>query len=445
MSIGTRIGRTFASLSIYNYRLFWFGQLISLSGTWMQTTAQAWLVLKLTNSPVALGTVTFLQFLPITLFTLFGGVFADRLPKRPVLLATQTTATIQAGLLAFLVLTNTVQLWHIYLLALLLGLVNAFDNPTRQAFVMELVGKERVQNAVALNSSLFNTARIVGPALGGIVISVIGIGQAFLFNALSFLPVIAGLLLMHPREFYPSERPPRGNVFKQVGEGVRYAVKTPAIFIILLTMAIVGTFGYNYGTILPLLAKYVLNAGAEGLGVLTSAVGIGSLVAALAFASSRRTSLAVLLGAAFIFSVLLVLVGLSTYLPLTLLLLVLMGATGIVYTASSNSGLQLRAPGMLRGRVMSLYFLLFAGTTPIGGFLVGVLTARFGVQPTIVLMGIICVLGVAGTSLYAWRNHLLSRTRSTAVLPPTPLTQPPEPVPLPDPAPTASREEVYQE
>jgi MFS family permease len=402
VSIKSVVSRTFGSLAVYNYRLFWFGQLISLSGTWMQTTAQAWLVLELTNSPVALGTVTFLQFLPITLLTLFGGVFADRLPKREVLLITQSVSAVQAYLLAVLVLTNRIELWQIYVLALVLGIVNAFDNPTRQAFVSELVGKNRLQNAVALNSSLFNAARIVGPALAGIVITAVGIGQAFLLNGLSFLPVIGGLLLMRPEGFYPADRPERGNVLRQLWEGVQYAVRTPKIFLVLLTMGIVGTFGYNYTTILPLLAKYVLGTGAEGLGILTSAVGIGSLAAALAFASARRTSLAVLLGAGLVFSILLVLVGLSRWLPITLVLLVLMGAVGIIYTASSNTSLQLRSPGALRGRVMSFYFLLFAGTTPIGGFLVGVLTARIGVQPTIILMGSICLLGVALASLYAW-------------------------------------------
>jgi MFS family permease len=402
VSIKGVVSRTFGSLAVYNYRLFWFGQLISLSGTWMQTTAQAWLVLELTNSPVALGTVTFLQFLPITLLTLFGGVFADRLPKREVLLITQSVSAVQAYLLAALVFTGRIELWQIYVLALMLGIVNAFDNPTRLAFVGELVGKNRLQNAVALNSSLFNAARIVGPALAGIVITAVGIGPAFLLNSLSFLPVIGGLLLMRPEGFYPADRPERGNVLRQLWEGIQYAVRTPKVFLVLLTMAIVGTFGYNYTTILPLLAKYVLGTGAEGLGVLTSAVGIGSLAAALAFASARRTSLAVLLGAGLVFSILLMLVGFSRWLPITVVLLVLMGVVGIIYTASSNTSLQLRSPGALRGRVMSFYFLLFAGTTPIGGFLVGVLAARIGVQPTIVLMGSACLVGVALASLYAW-------------------------------------------
>src|SRR5665213_3517050 len=178
----SRLSRTFSSLAIRNYRIFWIGQLISLSGTWMQTTAQAWLVLKLTNSPEALGTVTVLQFLPVTLLTLFGGVLADRLPKRTVIICTQTVAALQAFVLAFLVLTNLIQVWQIYIVALVLGIVNAFDNPTRQAFVVEMVGPTQLQNAIALNSSLFNAARIIGPAVGGVVISTVGIGQAFLLN-----------------------------------------------------------------------------------------------------------------------------------------------------------------------------------------------------------------------------------------------------------------------
>jgi len=405
-----RLGRTFESLTIFNYRVFWLGQLVSVSGTWMQTTAQAWLVLKMTNSPLALGTVTMLQFLPVTLLTLFGGVLADRLPKRKVVFCTQTVAALQALLLAFLVLTNTVQLWHIYALALLLGVVNAFDNPTRQAFVVELVGREHLQNAIALNSSLFNSARIIGPAIGGIVITAVGIGQAFLFNGLSFIPLIVGLLFLRPGQFYAVPQPQRGNIFRQLGAGVRYAVGTPEVLLILMTMAVMGTFGYNFNTILPLIAKYVLHAGALGLGILTSALGVGALVAALGVASARSTSHAVLLGAAALFSVVLLLVGLSPWLPLTLALLVLLGAASIVFSASANTRLQLTTPAELRGRVMSLYFLLFAGTTPIGGFLVGVLATRMGVRATTVLFGAICLCGVAGASMFARRIHTREAT-----------------------------------
>lgn len=393
--------RTFSSLAIFNYRVFWLGQLVSLSGTWMQTTAQAWLVLKLTNSPTALGTVTMLQFLPVMVLTLFGGVLADRLPKRTVIVCTQSVAALQALLLAGLVLSNHVQLWHIYVLALVLGLVNAFDNPTRQAFVVEMVGKEQLQNAIALNSSLFNSARIIGPALGGVVITAVGIGQAFLWNGISFLPVIASLFLMRPHEFYATPRPERGNVFRQLAEGVRYAVGTREVLLVLLMIGTLGTFGYNFTTILPLIARYVVHSGALGLGLLTSAMGVGSLVAALGVASARRTSLTVIVVAAALFSVVLILVGLSPWFPLTLGLLVVLGITSIVFTSSANTRLQLAAPGRLRGRVMSLYFLLFAGTTPIGSLLIGVLASRVGVQTTVILMGLICLGGVVGASMFA--------------------------------------------
>jgi MFS family permease len=372
----------------------------------MQTTAQAWLVLKLTDSPTALGTVTVLQFLPITLLTLFGGVFADRLPKRQVVFCTQTVAALQAFLLGWLVITNTVQLWQVYILALVLGIVNAFDNPTRQAFVVELVGREHLQNAIALNSTLFNSARIIGPAVGGIVISTVGIGQAFLLNAASFLPVIFGLVIMRPREFRATPKTPRSNVLGQLAEGLRYAVGTPEVLLTLVIVGTLGTFGYNFTTVLPLIAKYVLHAGAIGLGVLSAALGLGSLVAALAVASARRTSFTVLLIAAALFSVVLVLVGFSTSLPATLALLVVLGAASIVFSASANTRLQLAAPDELRGRVLSLYFLLFAGTTPIGGFLVGTLAARFGVQAAVVLLGVICLVGVGVAALYARRLAL---------------------------------------
>jgi len=344
-------------------------------------------------------------------------VLADRLPKRKVVFCTQTVAALQALLLAVLVLTNTVQLWQIYALALLLGVVNAFDNPTRQAFVVELVGREHLQNAIALNSSLFNSARVIGPAIGGIVITAVGIGQAFLFNGLSFIPLIVGLLFLRPGQFYAVPQPQRGNVFRQLAAGVRYAVGTPEVLLILMTMAVMGTFGYNFSTILPLIAKYVLHAGALGLGVLTSALGVGSLIAALGVASARRTSHAVLLGAAALFSVVLLLVGLSPWLPLTLALLVLLGAASIVFSASANTRLQLTTPSELRGRVMSLYFLLFAGTTPIGGFLVGVLATRMGVQATTVLFGVICLVGVAGASLFARRVRAREATPADIAAP----------------------------
>ncbi|MEO6397918.1 MAG: MFS transporter, partial [Tepidiformaceae bacterium] len=223
-SIRPLMARQFSSLTIHNYRVYFFGQMISLVGTWMQTTGQAWLVLKITGSPFALGAVTTLQFLPITLFTLFGGVFADRLPKRRMLIITQAFAMAQAFILGILVVSGRVELWHIYVLALSLGTVNAFDGPVRQSFVVELVGREQLVNAVALNSSIFNVARIIGPAVAGLTIALFGLSLAFFFNAASFVAVLIAYTLMRPAEFAAvPKRQATGGVFSQVAEGIKYS------------------------------------------------------------------------------------------------------------------------------------------------------------------------------------------------------------------------------
>src|SRR5262245_55977502 len=286
-------GRTFQSLTNRNYRLYWFGQVVSMSGTWMQRIAQAWLVLQLTNSPLALGTVTTIQFTPILLFSLFGGVLADRLPKWRFITCTQTIMAMQALTLAILVGTGRIQLYQIYLLAAVLGVASALDMPTRQSFVAELVGRDALPNAVALNSTIMNVSRILGPALGGVLIAAIGVAGCFYFNAASFLAVIGGLLLMDPKKFYPSRPIKRGHVLGQIGEGLRYAVVTPDAALPLLLMGVLGTFGYNFTVLLPLIADEVLHSGPSGFGVLTSAMGLGSLLAALGVAyrgkATRRT------------------------------------------------------------------------------------------------------------------------------------------------------------
>ena len=400
--------RTFSSLAVYNYRLYWLGQLVSVSGTWMQTVAQSWLVLQLTNSPLALGTVNMLRFLPVTLLTLFGGVLADRLPKRQAVFCLQSLAALQALTLAILVLTGAIRLWQLYALSVLLGVINAFDNPTRQSFVVELVGRERLQNAIALNSSLMNSARIIGPALAGLAIGAFGIGVGFLINAVSFLALLLALLLMRPAELQRAAAPKtRGGMLGQLGEGFRYAARTPEVLLILVLVGTLGTFGYNFNTLLPLIAKYVLHSSAVGFSLLLSAMGVGSLAGALGVAYARRTSLPLLLAAAGAFALLLFVVGLSPWAPLTLALLALLGIASIMFSSSANTRLQLNAPGELRGRVLSMYFLLFAGTTPIGGLLVGLLAAALGVQRTTMLMAAVCALGVAGVGWYARRaGHL---------------------------------------
>jgi MFS family permease len=308
---------TFRALRNRNYRLFYFGQSISLCGTWMQTIAQAWLVLQLTDSKIALGTVTMLQFLPITIFVLFAGVIADRVPKRNFILCTQTLAMTQALTLAALVWSGHVQLWHVYVLALMLGLANAFEQPTRQAFVVEMVGKDDILNAVALNSGMFNGARLIGPAIGGVVIATVGVKAAFLLNGVSFVPVIAGLLMMRMGELYAVNRRVAGpvNALGELREGLAYAFRTPPVLLIIILVAIIGTFGYNFTVMLPLVDRYVLGRGSVGLGFMTAAVGLGALISALMLASRKRAAHSTMFLGAAAFALLLAAVALSTWFP----------------------------------------------------------------------------------------------------------------------------------
>ena len=412
------MARQFASLSIYNYRVYFFGQMISLVGTWMQTTAQAWLVLKITGSPFALGTVTTLQFLPITVLTLFGGVFADRLPKRRMLIITQTLALVQATILGVLVVTGTVQLWHIYLLALMLGTINAFDGPVRQSFVVELVGKEQLVNAVALNSSIFNTARIVGPAVAGAAIGLVGLSVAFFVNAASFVAVLFAYAIMHPADFQaaPSRRS-NGSVFHQIGEGLRYSWRTPAVLYLFIFLAFIGTFGYNFTVVIPLVAKFVLHVGPGRFGILTSCMGLGSLIAALGLAGAGRASQRVFLGATIGFVVVLATVAVSPLYWLTAGLLVLLGIVSIAFSTTINTTIQMIVPDHLRGRVMSIFFLLFAGSTPIGGWLTGTFAEVIGVPKTLGIEAAICGLGVAVALVYRTVNRAAFRPAQPIPLP----------------------------
>ncbi len=391
---------TFRSLRNYNYRLFYFGQMLSLTGTWMQTIGQAWLVLDITHSPLALGTVTMLQFLPVSLLVLFGGVLADKAPKRRLLVATQTVAMAQAFVLAYLTWSGLIALWHIYVLAATLGLTNAVDNPTRQAFVVDMVGRDDVTNAVALNSSLFNAARLVGPAVGGVIIAVVGVAATFFINGVSFVAVIIGLLLIKPHLLNPAPKSERGHVLEQLGEGIRYSLRTPTILFILILMAFVGTFGYNFTVVLPLLARNVLHVGSIGFGTMTSAMGVGSLVAALALATLGKASRQTLLIGATAFTILLAAVAASQWFALTLVLLVVLGAASITFTATANSSLQMIAPDRLRGRVMSLYALLLLGSTPTGGELTGFMAEHIGVRLTVGTEAAICAVGIVAALAY---------------------------------------------
>lgn len=395
------VPRTFRALRGYNYRLYYSGLLISLIGTWMQTTAQAWLVLDLTDSPLALGSVIALQFLPYLLFSLPAGVIVDRFPKPRLILVTQSLAMVQALMLAALVFTGAVEIWHVYVLAGLLGLNNSIDNPARQSFLSELVRREDLPNAVALNSTLFNSARIVGPSVGGLLIAVAGVGACFLVNGLSYLAVLAGLLLMR-RDLLKPALTKRAPFLRQIGEGLGYVRRTPDLLLPLLLMTVIGMFGYNFTVVLPLLARYALDANPVEFGALTSAMGAGSLIGALVVATLQRTSWRVILWGAAGFSLLEAAVALSRWYVPTLVLLAVLGLCGIAFTTGINTTLQLSSTPEFRGRVMSLYVMVFGGSTPIGGLITGGLADRAGIQATLLLEAAICAAAVAAV---AWWRH----------------------------------------
>lgn len=397
--------RTFVALRHRNYRLFWFGQLISLIGTWMQTTGQAWLVLELTHSAWQLGVVGALQFLPILLFSLFGGVFADRWPKRTMLVFTQVMSMIQATVLWTLVASGHIQLWEIYLLALLLGTTNSLDMPTRQAFVVEMVGREDLPNGVALNSSIFNLARIFGPGVAGLIIALSSVTTLFLLNALSFIPVMVGLLMIRGSELHAA--PPRAEghakTWQSLREGIAYIRRTPAVLLIILVVGTVSLFGINFNVVLPLFATQVLNAGAIGFGFLSSAIGVGALLSALWLAwGNRQPTIKHLLISTLAFSILLILFALSPIYPLSLMLILMVGFTQVAFAAVANTAIQSVTPDHLRGRVMSVYMAIFVGSTPVGNLLIGGLAILGG--PSIALLICAMLALIAALAGWLWRK-----------------------------------------
>ncbi len=398
--------RTFSALKHRNFRLFWTGQLVSLTGTWMQTTGQAWLVLQLTHSAWLLGVVGALQFLPVMLLSLFSGVIADRVPKRTLLLFTQSFAALQAVILWLLVVTGTVQIWHILVLALMLGITNALDMPARQSFVVEMVGREDLPNAVALNSSLFNMARLVGPGLGGLLIALLGVAPLFLLNAISFVPVLIGLALIDSRQLHTHVKPvvagtiaKKQSTMQSLREGLAYIAKTPSVLLIIVVIGIVSLFGINFNVVLPLFASNVLNAGPVGFGLLTSAIGFGALVSALWLAWGNKTpSIQNMLIGAIIFGVLEACFALSHLYILSLVLIAAVGFAQITFSATANTTLQTVTPDHLRGRVMSVYMLVFAGSTPPGNLFTGGLAHLYG-APIALLAGALLSLVAAVVGL----------------------------------------------
>jgi len=382
------------------YRWFWSSQLLSGIGTWAQTVAQAWLVLQLTGSAIALGAITTLQFLPMLVFPLLSGVIADRLPRRQVLIATQIGAMTQAVLLGLLVWSGHVELWQVGALALGLGLTNAFANPAQAALVPELVGRELVGNAVALNSVQFNVARLLGGAIGGTLVGVFGVAATLAMNAATFLPAIAVLLVIRPAH----ARPPReregadpnaapARLSADIAAGIRYALGNRPIRRVLALFGVVGLLGFNWSVATPLLA-YTLKAGPEGFGLMQASLGAGSLVAGIALMRTRMaTERRFLVGAVLMGSVL-ILLGLSPWFGLSLGLMFFGGLGGVTASVTSNTRLQLLSVDAFRGRVMSLFTLLIGGTSPIGSLLIGGIAQAAGIQVGVMVFGTCLLLGL---------------------------------------------------
>ncbi|WNO73899.1 MFS transporter [Streptomyces sp. AM8-1-1] len=384
----------FSSLKIRNYRLFAIGQVVSNTGTWMQRIAQDWLVLTLTGSASAVGITIALQFLPMLLFGLYGGVLADRLPKRGLLLATQSAMGATGAALAVLTLSGHVEVWHVYLTAFLLGMVTVVDNPARQSFVSEMVGPDQLGNAVSLNSANFQSARLVGPAVAGVLITAVGSGYAFLFNGLSFLAPIAGLLLMRNSELHKVERAPRGK--GQLREGLRYVSTHPELIWPIVLVGFIGTFGFNFPIWLSAFVDDVYHSGAGTYGLLNTLMAAGSLAGALLAARRGTSRLRFLVGAAVMFGLLETVAAFAPGFWIFALMMVPIGMAGLTVNVTANSSVQMATEPAMRGRVMSLFMMVFVGGTPLGAPVFGWITDTYGPRIGFAAGGVISLLAALG-------------------------------------------------
>jgi MFS family permease len=406
---------TFAALSVPNYRRYVSGQSISLTGTWMQMTAQSWLVFVLTRSSTDLGLVIALQTLPVLLLAPYGGVIADRVDKLRLMTVLQAAMGVQALVLGVLTVTGQIRFWEIGVLAALLGLNNAFENPARQSFMLEMVGSENLRNAVSLNSVLVNVARAVGPAAAGVLIATVGEGVCFLVNAASFVAVVTTLLRMDRSALRPSRPAPRAA--GQLREGLRYVARTPQLRAPLLMMALVGTVAYEFQVSLPVMAQQGLHAGAAGYGFMTAAMGVGAVCGGLLVAARGQIGMRTLIVGASCFGVTLLFAALAPSLAIELVALALAGGASITFMSTANSTLQLNTEASMRGRVMSLWFVAFQGTTPIGGPLIGWVIAMAGARAGLGAGAASCVLAAALGLLAVRRLHSRGGARGIAAIP----------------------------
>lgn len=396
--------RSFGSLEVPNYRRYFAGQLVTLSGTWMQTVAAVWLILTMTGSGIAVGLTTALQFLPILLFGAWGGLLADRVPKRRLLMVTQALMAIPALGLFAVTAAGVAAPWMVYLAVFAFGTINAVDNPARQSFVIEMVGADRLVNAVSLNSVIVQAARIVGPALAGLTIAAFGVVPCFALNALTFVAMILALRGMDPGGLHaaPVATRERG----AIRAGLRYVRGTPELLLPLALMALVGTLGFNFQVVLPLLARFSFEGGASTYAVLVSAMGVGSIVGALVNGARARTGPALIAGGALAFGVLALLAAAMPTVALAVPALALLGAAAVTFAATINSTLQLAVTPEMRGRVMALYSIVFVGSTPIGGPLSGWLAETYDPRFSLLL--------AAGAGLFAAAAAHVSLNRGPA-------------------------------
>jgi len=398
--VSTKMIRSgFPALQHRNFRLFWFGQCISLIGSWMQNIGQAWLVLELTHSALKLSIVTTMQFLPMMIFSLYAGTLVDRFPKRKVLIFTQSTLAVLAAVLATLTYFKVVEYWQLLILALLLGIVNTLDIPTRQAFVIELVGREDLTNAIALNSSVFNLGRIIGPAVAGLLIGLVGLATCFYLNAISFIAVITNLWLIRVPEKVTRNRE-FGSlkcIFHDINEGLRYINQKEIIKQPLLLLALISTFVMNFNILVPVFARQELNQNATGYGLLMTSMGIGSFLGSLTLVarSHKNPKLRYLVGGALGMSFFLVILALEKNFQLSCITLFLIGFCSIIFTTLVNTTIQLNSSDEMRGRVMSAYTLVFGGVIPIGSLFTGQVTEYVGAPGCMMISGIIGILATA--------------------------------------------------
>lgn len=387
----------FRSLRVRNYRLFFVGQVVSNVGTWMQRIAQDWLVLSLAGSSTAVGVTMALQFLPMLLFGLYGGVLVDRFPKRRLLFLTQTSMAVTGLALAALTLSGQVQVWHVYVAAFAVGMATVVDNPARQSFVSELVGPDQLQNAVSLNSANFQSARLVGPAVAGVMITTVGSGWAFLFNGLSFVAPIAGLLLMRTRELHPVRRAPRAK--GQLREGLRYVAGRPELLWPIVLVGFIGTFGFNFPVWLSAYADDVFHSGAGSYSLFNTLMAVGSVAGALLAARRGTARLRVLIGGALAFGLLEIVAALAPAYWMFALLMVPIGMFGLTVNVTTNTAIQMNTDPVMRGRVMALYMMVFLGGTPLGAPVAGWATDAYGARAGFVAGGAVSTVAAVAVGL----------------------------------------------